>query len=95
VLLSAEGVVKVADFGTVRKGVGSRTHAETGGTHAITRCVAGTRGYMAPEYMERGHVSEKTDAFAFGIVLLELLIGRAPKAVVAMVCHDRDFYKGR
>jgi serine/threonine protein kinase len=34
---------------------------------------------MPPEYTMSGHVSEKTDSFAFGMVLLELLAGRPPR----------------
>jgi serine/threonine protein kinase len=37
------------------------------------------QGYMPPEYTMSGHVSERTDAFAFGMVLLELLAGRPPR----------------
>jgi hypothetical protein len=44
VLLSASGAAKVADFGTVRKGVGEATMADFGVTHASTRKVVGTRG---------------------------------------------------
>ena len=46
VILDAAGVAKVADFGTVRKGVGSATMVDFGVTHASTRKVVGTRGYM-------------------------------------------------
>lgn len=33
-------------------------------------------GYLAPEYAMRGHLTEKTDVYAFGVVALELVIGR-------------------
>ncbi|XP_026406168.1 probable receptor-like serine/threonine-protein kinase At5g57670 isoform X1 [Papaver somniferum] len=40
--------------------------------------VEGSFGYLAPEYFMRGIVDEKTDVFAFGILLLEIITGRMP-----------------
>ena len=44
-------------------------------THASTKRIIGTHAYMPTEYYMLGHVSEKTDSFAYGIVLVELLTG--------------------
>lgn len=37
--------------------------------------VVGTIGYLAPEYAESGKLSTKTDVYAFGVVLLQLITG--------------------
>jgi serine/threonine protein kinase len=77
ILLCSNGegrlVAKVADFGAARA-----APALLSATHHSTRNVVGTTPYMPVEYMGQGHVSERTDAFALGVVLLELLTGKPP-----------------
>ncbi|XP_009795660.1 receptor-like cytosolic serine/threonine-protein kinase RBK1 [Nicotiana tabacum] len=43
--------------------------------HHVVSPIEGTFGYMAPEYFMHGIVNEKTDVFAFGVLLLELITG--------------------
>ncbi|OIV36239.1 hypothetical protein BIV57_17245 [Mangrovactinospora gilvigrisea] len=68
VLIAADGRVKVADFGLVR--------AVTGGTnHTTAGTVLGTVAYLAPEQIEYGTADQRTDVFACGLLLYELLTG--------------------
>ncbi|KAF9622465.1 hypothetical protein IFM89_031671 [Coptis chinensis] len=47
-------------------------------THHYVIPIEGTFGYLAPEYFMHGIVDEKTDVFAFGVLLLEIITGRRP-----------------
>ncbi|KAK7385131.1 hypothetical protein VNO78_30842 [Psophocarpus tetragonolobus] len=71
VLLSEDFEPQLSDFGLAK-------WASTSSTHIICTDVAGTFGYMAPEYFMYGKVNDKIDVYAFGVVLLELLSGRKP-----------------
>jgi serine/threonine protein kinase len=72
--LDDESHAKVADFGTAREDDHDTVFLTSGKkTHASTKAVVGTTPYMPTEYIQSGHVSEKTDAFAFGIIVVELL----------------------
>ncbi|KAF9673456.1 hypothetical protein SADUNF_Sadunf10G0026300 [Salix dunnii] len=62
--------VQVADFGLARLN-------DTAQTHVSTR-VMGTFGYLAPEYASSGKLTDRSDVFSFGVVLLELITGRKP-----------------
>uniref|UniRef100_A0A5B7A3W8 non-specific serine/threonine protein kinase n=1 Tax=Davidia involucrata TaxID=16924 RepID=A0A5B7A3W8_DAVIN len=61
---------QVADFGLAKLALDANTH--------VTTRVMGTFGYMAPEYASSGKLTEKSDVFSFGVVLLELITARKP-----------------
>ncbi|CAA6660406.1 unnamed protein product [Spirodela intermedia] len=71
ILLSDDYEPRLADFGLAQWESSSSSHAPCSD-------VAGTFGYLAPEYFMYGKVDEKIDVYAFGVVLLELLTGRKP-----------------
>ncbi|KAL5125337.1 Proline-rich receptor-like protein kinase PERK13 [Glycine soja] len=71
ILLSSKKIPKLCDFG-----LASWTSAPS--VPFLCKTVKGTFGYLAPEYFEHGKVSDKTDVYALGVVLLELLTGRNP-----------------
>ncbi|XP_027931851.1 probable LRR receptor-like serine/threonine-protein kinase RFK1 isoform X2 [Vigna unguiculata] len=69
VLLDADLNPKISDFGLARLD-------ETEKTHISTR-VAGTIGYMAPEYALWGYLTYKADVYSFGVVVLEIVSGKS------------------
>ncbi|XP_048130083.1 probable LRR receptor-like serine/threonine-protein kinase At1g56140 isoform X3 [Rhodamnia argentea] len=69
ILLDSNLTPKISDFGLAKLYDDKKTH--------ISTRVAGTIGYLAPEYAMRGHLTEKADVFAFGVVALELVSGRS------------------
>jgi eukaryotic-like serine/threonine-protein kinase len=80
VLVSNAGRVKVLDFGVaVRRDVTATATATTvTSLAAVDTRIGGTLGYMAPEQAMGYDVDGRADAFAFGVVLYELLAGEAP-----------------
>ncbi|WOL20704.1 cysteine-rich receptor-like protein kinase 3 [Canna indica] len=65
ILLDEQFAAKIADFGLARLFPEDKTH--------ISTRVAGTLGYMAPEYLVRGQLTEKADVFSFGVLLVEII----------------------
>ncbi|MBA0858789.1 hypothetical protein Goshw_000379, partial [Gossypium schwendimanii] len=74
VLLDGDFRAKITNFAMAR----STERRE--GEFALTRHIVGTKGYMAPEYLENGLVSTKLDVYAFGVLLLEVITGKEATA---------------
>ena len=70
VLLTEDGRVKVADFGLVR--------AMTGESSVTSGQVMGTVAYLAPEQIQQGDTDPRTDVYACGVLLFEMLTGSKP-----------------
>ncbi|MCD9638855.1 Receptor-like kinase tmk4 [Datura stramonium] len=68
ILLGDDMRAKVADFGLVRNA--------PDGKYSVETRLAGTFGYLAPEYAATGRVTTKVDVYAFGVVLMEIITGR-------------------
>ncbi|XP_065617346.1 cysteine-rich receptor-like protein kinase 3 [Quercus suber] len=68
ILLEEDFTAKIADFGLARLFPEDKTHISTG--------IAGTLGYMAPEYVIRGILTEKADVYSFGVLVIEVVSGK-------------------
>ncbi|XP_042042394.1 LRR receptor-like serine/threonine-protein kinase FEI 1 isoform X1 [Salvia splendens] len=70
ILLDEKLEPRVSDFGLAKLLVDEDAH--------VTTVVAGTFGYLAPEYLQSGRATEKSDVYSFGVLLLELVMGKRP-----------------
>jgi eukaryotic-like serine/threonine-protein kinase len=86
VMVTPDGVAKIVDFGLARL-IKSEIDSESGGT-------AGTVGYMSPEQTLGKPVDQRTDIWAWGVVLVEMLTGCSPfwrgsiPATVNAILHE-------
>ncbi|XP_057437969.1 receptor-like protein kinase 7 isoform X2 [Lotus japonicus] len=88
ILLDEKWKPRIADFGLAK--------ILQGGAGNWTNVIAGTLGYMAPEYAYTCKVTEKSDVYSFGVVLMELVTGKRPmetefgenKDIVYWVCSN-------
>jgi len=95
VFLDLEFRAKIGSLGSARS---------TTEDFVLTKHVEGTRGYLAPEYLEHGLVSTKLDVYAFGVVLLEIVTGKEAselkkeidegKAIDEILIHGRLLPEG-
>ncbi|GAV65081.1 Pkinase domain-containing protein/Stress-antifung domain-containing protein [Cephalotus follicularis] len=69
ILMNAEMIPKISDFGMAKLFLLDQTQDNT-------RKIAGTYGYMAPEYVTHGQFSTKSDVYSFGVIVLEIMSGQ-------------------
>eukprot|EP00249_Psilotum_nudum_P027085 c34379_g1_i1 orf=590-2407(-) len=70
ILLAEDLEPHVSDFGLAKLLEDNDSH--------VTTIVAGTFGYLAPEYLQSGRATAKADVYSYGVVLLELISGKRP-----------------
>ncbi|XP_025818097.1 probable LRR receptor-like serine/threonine-protein kinase At1g67720 isoform X2 [Panicum hallii] len=81
ILLDKHMRAKVSDFG-LSKFAAEESHASTN--------VRGTLGYLDPQYYTSQQLTEKSDMYSFGIILLELISGRPPISTISFGEHFRN-----
>uniref|UniRef100_A0A7N0VN48 non-specific serine/threonine protein kinase n=1 Tax=Kalanchoe fedtschenkoi TaxID=63787 RepID=A0A7N0VN48_KALFE len=69
ILLDENWNAKLSDFGMARLG-------PTDGLSHVSTAIVGTMGYAAPEYLQTGHLTYKTDVWSYGVFIYELITGR-------------------
>ncbi|KAL5983222.1 hypothetical protein ACLOJK_017306 [Asimina triloba] len=74
VMVDSEYNARLGDFGL------ARTVRYDGGTHHTTSIIAGTPGYIAPEYYHTGRASSETDVYGFGVFAIEVVCGQPPSS---------------
>ncbi|XP_062103432.1 cysteine-rich receptor-like protein kinase 46 [Humulus lupulus] len=91
ILLDSKWIPKIADFGLAR--------FSSAGSNVPGVAIAGTFGYLAPEYLAQGRLTEKVDVYSFGVLALEIISGvrnnklRSNDSFETLVAHVWKHYQ--
>lgn len=97
IMVRRDGIVKVLDFGLAKPVVGFKSAEDSSENKTIPGTVMGSARYMSPEQARGLEVDERTDIWSLGVVLYELLVGKAPfdgkttaDTLAAVIYHEPE-----
>lgn len=97
IMVRRDGIVKVLDFGLAKPVTGFRNSGDSADNKTVPGTVMGSARYMSPEQARGLEVDERTDIWSLGVVLYELLVGKAPfdgettaDTLAAVIYHEPE-----
>ncbi|HEX6279200.1 MAG TPA: protein kinase, partial [Pyrinomonadaceae bacterium] len=97
IMVRRDGIVKVLDFGLAKPVIGFKNIDDSADNKTVPGTVMGSARYMSPEQARGLDVDERTDIWSLGVVLYELLVGKAPfdgetttDTLAAVIYHEPE-----
>lgn len=97
IMVRRDGIVKVLDFGLAKPVAGFKAQDDSSENKTIPGTVMGSARYMSPEQARGIEVDQRTDIWSLGVVLYELLVGKAPfdgettaDTLAAVIYHEPE-----
>jgi eukaryotic-like serine/threonine-protein kinase len=97
IMVRRDGIVKVLDFGLAKPVAGFKVQDDRNENKTIPGTVMGSARYMSPEQARGLEVDERTDIWSLGVVLYEMLVGKAPfdgettaDTLAAVIYHEPE-----